>query len=98
MKLIAHSALRRLLSDNVGVNIGYARVSTQDQDTALQLDALKLAGCSVIFQDKASGIGQRPQLAKALTTLAAGDLLVVWKIDRIARSLQDLRIRPANPY
>lgn len=70
--------------------IGYARVSTNDQDTALQLDALNAAGVWDIYQDKGSGVGPRPQLREALRRLQAGDTLVVWKLDRIARSLADL--------
>jgi len=72
--------------------IGYARVSTQDQDTALQMDALAKAGCSTVFQEKASGASRRGrfELARCLASLQAGDVLVVYKIDRIARSLFDL--------
>lgn len=70
--------------------IGYARVSTLDQDTALQLDALKAAGVRRVYQDKGSGVGPRPQLQRAIADLRAGDTLVVWKLDRIARSLSDL--------
>ncbi len=72
--------------------IGYARVSTQDQDTALQLDALTKAGCQKIFQEKASGSTRRgrQELARCLASLGRGDVLVVYKIDRIARSLFDL--------
>lgn len=72
--------------------IGYARVSTQDQDTALQLDALTAAGCETIFQEKASGASRRGrvELQRCLASLCAGDTLVVYKIDRIARSLFDL--------
>lgn len=70
--------------------VGYARVSTLDQDTALQLDALKAAGVRRVFQDKGSGVGPRPQLHVALGKLRPGDVLVVWKLDRIARSLHDL--------
>lgn len=70
--------------------IGYARVSTLDQDTRLQLDALKGAGVKQIYQDKASGVGSRPQLQVAIAALCKGDTLVVWKLDRIARSLSDL--------
>jgi DNA invertase Pin-like site-specific DNA recombinase len=73
-------------------HIGYARVSTQDQDTALQLDALNLAGCAVIFQEKASGASRRgrQELERCLGSLKRGDVLIVYKIDRIARSLFDL--------
>lgn len=70
--------------------IGYARVSTLDQDTALQLDALKGAGVKKVYQDKSSGVGPRPELRAAIGSLRRGDLLVVWKLDRIARSLSDL--------
>lgn len=72
--------------------IGYARVSTQDQDTALQLDALAKAGCERVFQEKASGASRRgrAELARCLSSLCKGDVLVVYKIDRIARSLFDL--------
>lgn len=70
--------------------VGYARVSTVDQETNLQLDAFGVAGVSVVFQDKASGVGNRPQLQRALRALKPGDTLVVWKIDRLARSLSDL--------
>lgn len=72
--------------------IGYARVSTQDQDTALQLDALDRAGCETVYQEKASGASRRGrfELARCLASLRSGDTLVVYKIDRIARSLFDL--------
>lgn len=70
--------------------IGYARVSTMDQETNLQLDAFGAAGVDVVYQDKASGVGKRPQLQRALRSLKAGDTLVVWRIDRLARSLTDL--------
>lgn len=73
------------------MKIGYARVSTQVQDLALQLDALKNDGCEKIFQEKACG-GQRdrPELKAALRYMRKGDTLVVWKIDRLARSLKQL--------
>ena len=71
--------------------IGYARVSTQDQDPALQLDALTAAGCEQVFDEKATGSSrERPELASCLRTLRQGDTLVVWKLDRLARSLKDL--------
>jgi DNA invertase Pin-like site-specific DNA recombinase len=71
--------------------IGYARVSTLDQDLALQLDALKGAGCEKLFTEKASGAQRdRPQLAAALEYMRGGDTLVVWKLDRLARSLKQL--------
>jgi len=72
------------------VLIGYARVSTLDQDTALQQDALRRAGVRKVFREAGSGVGPRPQLQRALSALKSGDTLVVWKIDRIARSLSDL--------
>lgn len=71
--------------------IGYARVSTGDQDVALQLDALNKAGCETIFQDQGSGAKtDRPGLADALAHVRKGDILVVWKLDRLGRSLPHL--------
>lgn len=74
-----------------GALVGYCRVSTTDQSTALQIDALEGAGCSRIFQDAASGaLVARPQLDAALDFLREGDTLVVWRLDRLARSLKHL--------
>lgn len=71
--------------------IGYARVSTLDQTPQLQTDALKQAGCERIFTEKASGAQRdRPQLIAALDYLREGDSLVVWKLDRLARSMRQL--------
>jgi DNA invertase Pin-like site-specific DNA recombinase len=70
--------------------IGYARVSTVVQDTALQLDALASAGVSRVFEDSGSGVGPRRELQRAIAALRPGDTLVVWKVDRAARSLSDL--------
>ena len=71
--------------------IGYARVSTQDQNPQLQLDALQGAGCEQLFQETATGkFRERPELAACLRTMRKGDTLVVWKLDRLARSLKDL--------
>ncbi|GAA5011696.1 recombinase family protein [Kitasatospora paranensis] len=74
-----------------GHRIGYARVSTDDQEAQLQHDALSEAGCTRIFTDKASGKNtDRPELAAVLDYLRPGDTLCVWKLDRFARSLIDL--------
>jgi DNA invertase Pin-like site-specific DNA recombinase len=73
--------------------IGYARVSTDDQDTAVQVAALKAAGCERIFREKASGgRWDRPELHRLLDQLRKGDVLVVWKLDRLSRSLRDVLI------
>lgn len=71
--------------------IGYARVSTQDQNPEFQIDALEKAGCEQIFQEKFTGkVRERPELSLCLRMLRKGDVLVVWKLDRLARSLRDL--------
>ena len=74
------------------MKIGYARVSTGDQNLSLQLDALAAAGCEKVFQDEGiSGAAtQRPGLAAALATLQPGDVLTVWRLDRLGRSMQHL--------
>jgi DNA invertase Pin-like site-specific DNA recombinase len=74
--------------------IGYARVSTTDQTLALQKDALQKASCERIFTDTASGaLSERKGLEEALSHLRTGDTLVVWKLDRLGRSLKDLIAR-----
>jgi len=71
--------------------IGYARVSTQDQNPELQLDALRGAGCEQMFHETATGkFRERPELVACLRAMRRGDTLVVWKLDRLARSLKDL--------
>lgn len=71
--------------------IGYARVSTEDQNPDLQLKALKAAGCKKVFIEKASGAQrERPELSAALGYVRTGDAIVVWKLDRLARSLRQL--------
>jgi DNA invertase Pin-like site-specific DNA recombinase len=73
------------------MHIGYARVSTTEQDTAVQTAALKSAGCEKIFQEKASGgRWDRPELHRLLDQLRPDDVLVVWKLDRLSRSLRDV--------
>jgi DNA invertase Pin-like site-specific DNA recombinase len=70
---------------------GYARVSTEDQNPAMQLAALKKAGCKTVFKDEVTGAHvNRPALARCLKALATGDTLIVWTIDRLGRSLRDL--------
>lgn len=71
--------------------LGYARVSTSEQDTAAQVAALKAAGCERLYQEKASGgRWDRPELHRLLDHLRKGDVLVVWKLDRLSRSLRDV--------
>ncbi len=71
--------------------IGYARVSTDDQDTSAQVAALKKVGCVRIYREKASGgRWERPELHRLLDQLRKGDVLVVWKLDRLSRSLRDV--------
>ena len=73
------------------MKIGYARVSTRDQNADMQIDALRLAGCELIYQDVASGAKSvRPELVKLLAQARSGDTLVIWKLDRLGRSLKHL--------
>ena len=73
------------------MHIGYARVSTSEQSLNLQKDALQAAGCEQLFTDVVSGVrAERPGLGAALQACRSGDILVVWKLDRLGRSLPDL--------
>ncbi|MBA3293743.1 MAG: recombinase family protein [Geodermatophilaceae bacterium] len=75
----------------VAHNLGYARISTADQDPQLQLDALAVADCLKIYTDTASGTkADRPQWNACLADLRPGDTLIIWKIDRLGRNLRDL--------
>jgi len=82
---------RIVASGGTAMLVGYARVSTSEQNLDLQRHALQQAGCDRLFTDVASGVQtERPGLAEALAFLRAGDSLVVWKLDRLGRSLKDL--------
>jgi DNA invertase Pin-like site-specific DNA recombinase len=72
--------------------IGYARISTEEQNLALQLDALRAAGCEIIYRDEgfSGAASKRPGLEQAIASLAPGDTLAVWKLDRLGRSLSHL--------
>ena len=73
------------------MKIGYARVSTEDQTLALQQDALTAAGCDAVHHDKLSGAAvKRPGLAAALAACQPGDVLTVWKLDRLGRSMAEM--------
>ena len=72
------------------MKIGYARVSTQEQELGLQLDALEAAGCKKVYSEQVSSTKQRPQLDAALEHLREGDVLVVYRLDRLGRSLKGL--------
>ena len=87
--------MKRFLHDEKHVllrmNIGYARVSTRDQNLALQLDALQKAGCATIFQEQACGATKaRPELDRLLASLRKGDTVYIYKLDRLGRSLKHL--------
>ena len=73
------------------MRIGYARVSTQEQDNTAQITALKAAGCELVFEEKVSGgRWDRPELHRLLGQLRKDDVVVVWKLDRLSRSLKDV--------
>jgi len=83
--------LLQQVKQTLSMKIGYARVSTRDQKSDLQVDALKAAGCERVYQDVASGAKTaRPALDELLGQLRAGDVLVIWKLDRMGRSLKHL--------
>ena len=78
-------------AEGFGTLFGYARVSTEDQNHALQVEALKRAGCSKVFTEKAQGTDpRRPALARCLKALQPGDTLIVWKLDRLGRSVRNV--------
>src|SRR5574343_132444 len=84
-------AVAQPILGGINMRIGYARVSTQEQDNRAQIAALEAAGCSRIFEEKAgAGRWDRPELHRLLDHLREGDVLVVWKLDRLSRSLKDL--------
>src|SRR5277367_1792099 len=69
------------------MKIGYARVSTKDQNLDIQLQALKRAGCRQIYQEKVSGVGRtRPEFQKMMQQMRKDDVLIIWRLDRLARS------------
>ena len=73
------------------MQLGYARVSTWDQQLALQVDALRQAGCTTMYEEVLSGaMVERPVLQDLLAQLRAGDVLMIWKLDRLGRSLRHL--------
>jgi len=90
-KLYPKEAAEEHCAQNRSMLIGYARVSTLDQNLELQIEALTRAGCKKIFEDRISGSrAERPGLTKAQESLREGDTLVVWKLDRLGRSVKNL--------
>jgi DNA invertase Pin-like site-specific DNA recombinase len=90
-KFPATKAVTEIKQTDRRMLIGYARVSTQEQNLELQVEALTKAGCKKIFEDKVSGSrAERPGLTKALASFRRGDTLVVWKLDRLGRSVKNL--------
>jgi DNA invertase Pin-like site-specific DNA recombinase len=93
---VSHTRVRRQTSgshnpEDPTVIVGYARVSTQDQDLSAQLDALKKAGTASVYREKISGArADRPQLFKLMASLRKGDVVIITKIDRLARSTREL--------
>ena len=98
MKRVGYKALtqndpdrREVVAEMSGRKVGYARVSTDEQNLALQLDALEAEGCSLVFRDTASGSkADRKGLADALAACMPGDTLIAWRLDRLGRSLSHL--------
>lgn len=81
----------RIVGERLPTIVGYARVSTRDQDLSGQLEALKVAGATITYAEKVSGVrADRPQLAKLMASLKDGDVVVVTKIDRLGRSTREL--------
>lgn len=73
------------------MKIGYVRVSSSEQNPTLQLEALQKAGCEKIYQEKRSAFKERPELDRALQDLRSGDVLCVWSLDRLGRSMKEIR-------
>ena len=73
------------------MKIGYVRVSSSEQNPTLQLEALQKVGCEKIYQEKKSAFKERPELERALQDLRAGDILCVWSLDRLGRSMKEIR-------
>jgi len=72
------------------LKVGYARVSTRDQNLDLQIVALQNTGCEEIFSEKISAVKECPELEKMISILRKGDVVIVWKLDRLGRSLRHL--------
>jgi len=89
-KGISHTYLTIYRFTSTKMKIGYARVSTRDQNLELQMEALQKFGCEQLFQEKQSAVKDRPELDKMLNILRAGDVVIVWKLDRLGRSLRHL--------